>query len=130
PLTEKEGEPHGLTRDIVVSLPPGLIGNPQAIPRCSVAQLGNTPAESECPVSSQVGVSKLTLGGLSAGSFVEPVYNMAPPGGDIVARFGFFAGPYPALINIRVNSTDYSLTASVEGAPAAASLIRASTTVW
>lgn len=129
-LTEKSGEPHGLTRDIIVSLPPGLIGNPQAIQRCSVAQLGNDPDSSECPFSSQVGVSEITLGGTNAGTYTEPVYNMEPPGGDIVARFGLYAGPYPMLINVLVDSSDYSLTAAIEGAPAAASLIRASTTFW
>ena len=129
-LTQKGGEPHGLTRDLDVKLPPGMIGNPQGIPRCSLAELGDTPEESECPVSSQVGVSEITLGGGNAGTFIEPVYNMDPPGGDVVARFGLFAGPYPTVINIRVNSGDYSLTAAIEGAPAAASLIAASTTFW
>jgi hypothetical protein len=129
-LTEKDGEPHGLTRDLVVSLPPGLIGNPQGIPRCTVAQLGNNVESSECPFSSQVGVSKVTLGGDNAGTFTEPVYNMPPPGGDTVARFGLFAGLYPVLINIRVDSRDYSLKATIEGAPAAAALISATTTFW
>ena len=129
-LAEKEGEPHGLTRDLEFALPPGVVGNPQGIRRCTVTQLGTGVAESECPVSSQVGVTEVTLGGNSAGSFTEPVYNMTPPGGDIVARLGFFAGPYPALINIRVNPNDYGLIATVEGAPAAAALIAASTTLW
>lgn len=129
-LTEKAGEPFGLTRDIEVSLPPGLIGNPQALNRCSVAQLGSETGESECPFSSQVGISEITLGGKNHGTFIEPVYNMDPPGGDVVARFGLFAAIYPILINVRVNPIDYSLTASIEGAPASASLISASTTFW
>nr|MDQ3724767.1 hypothetical protein [Actinomycetota bacterium] len=129
-LTEKEGVPYARTRDIEVHLPPGLIGNPQAIPRCTVFQLGNTIDESECPIDSQIGVSEITLGGVNAGTFLEPIYNMEPPGGDIVARFGLFAGLYPMLINVRVDPTDYSLIASIEGAPSAADLIAASTTIW
>src|SRR5918994_4952011 len=43
-------EPYAQTRDVEVQLPPGMIGNPQVFPRCSVAQLGNVPEESECPV--------------------------------------------------------------------------------
>lgn len=129
-LTQKSGEPHGLTRDLDVKLPPGVIGNPQGIPRCSLTELGDVPAQSNCPIASQVGVSEITLGGGNAGTFVDPVYNMEPPGGDVVARFGLFAGIYPVVINIRVNSSDYSLTAAIEGAPAAASLIAASTTFW
>jgi hypothetical protein len=129
-LTQKDGEPHGLTRDLDVKLPQGVIGNPQGIPRCGLAELGAVPSESECPVASQVGVSEIILGGGSAGTFVEPIYNMDPPGGDVVARFGVFAGPYPTLINVRVNPGDYSLTAAIEGAPAAAELISASSTFW
>jgi hypothetical protein len=129
-LTQKAGEPHGLTRDLDVRLPPGMIGNPQGVPRCSPVQLGVLAEGSECPVSSQVGISEITLGGDNAGTFLEPVFNMDPPGGDVVARFGLFAGPYPVLINLRVNSDDYSFTAAIEGAPAAASLISAKNTFW
>ena len=129
-LTQKNGQPHGLTRDIDVALPQGVIGNPQGIPRCKLSQLGLSPEASECPVSSQVGISEITLGGDNAGSFVEPIYNMEPPGGDVVARFGLFAGPFPTLVNIRVDPLDYSLHAEVEGAPAAAFLIAASNTFW
>jgi len=129
-LAQKQGEPFALTRDIFVSLPPGLIGNPQNIQTCTLAQFGELAVESECPVSSQVGVSEVTLGGDFSGTFIDPIYNMEPPGGDVVARFGLFAGPYPTLINIRVNPIDYSLTAAVEGAASAAALIGAQNTFW
>jgi hypothetical protein len=129
-LTEKEGEPYALTRDISVALPPGVVGNPQAIPPCSVLQLGRTTAESQCPQDSQVGVSEITLGGANSGTLIEPVYNMQPPGGEIVARLGFFAGPYPFLLGVKVDPTDYGLVASLEGASGGASLIAASTTLW
>lgn len=123
-------DPHGRTRDVLVSLPPGMIGNPQRFPRCSLAQLGESPAESECPQDAQLGVTEVTLGGAINGTLVEPVYNMYSPGGDIVARFGFFAAGWPVVINVRVNPVDYSLTAGVEGAPAPATIIGASTTLW
>jgi len=129
-LTGEGNEPTGLTRDLLVSLPPGLIGNPQRFPRCTIAQFGETPEESECPQDAQVGVAELRLGGSVNGTLIEPVYNMYSPGGDIVARFGLFAGPYPSVINVRVNPVDYSLVAGVEGAPAPAQLIAASTTFW
>jgi hypothetical protein len=126
---EKEHKPFARTRDLFISLPPGVIGNPQNLPRCTIAQLGEEPEKSECPQDSQVGISEVTLAEL--GTLVEPLYNMpAPPGTDIVARFGLFAGPYPAVINVRVNPIDYSLIAAVEGAPAAAELISANTTIW
>ena len=129
-LTKNLGQPYAMTRDVVVALPQGVIGNPQGIPRCTVAQLGNMPEDSECPIDSQVGISRVTVIEPVSGTFVEPLYNMEPPGGDIVARFGFFAGLYPALINVRLDPIDYSVVASVENAPSAAKLLAAETTLW
>jgi hypothetical protein len=77
-----------------------------------------------------VGISRITLGGTISGTFNEPVYNMEPPGGDVVARLGVFAGPYPAFINVRVNPIDYSVVATLEGAPSTADLLKAETTLW
>lgn len=127
-----EPNPYAYTRNLDVSLPPGLIGNPQSIPRCTVGELGSSPGESVCPLNSQVGISEVTLGaaGGHAGTFVEPVYNMPSPGGDVVARLGFIAGLYPTFIDVRIDPTDYSLVASIENASAAAALISATTTLW
>jgi hypothetical protein len=129
-LSEIGGKPFANTKDIEVAVPPGVIGNPQGIPRCTAVQLGNIPEESECPIDSQVGVTEVAVSGLVDGTFLEPIYNMEPPGGDVVARFGFFAGSYPAFLNIRVDPIDYSLVATIEGAPSASGLIAASTTLW
>jgi hypothetical protein len=131
-LSEEGGKPFAKTRDVVFALPPGMIGNPQGVPRCTVSQLGNAPDESECPIDSQVGATEVTIGGGTSisGSFIEPIYNMEPPGGDIVARFGFMAAVYPTFVNIRVNPIDYSIVATIEGAPSAAELISAKSTLW
>jgi hypothetical protein len=126
----EKGAPYALTRDISVVLPPGLIGNPRNAPRCTIVQFGETPEESECPQDAQVGVSEVSLGGNQVGSFFEPVYNMEPPGGDFIARLGFYAALFPSFINIRLDPTDYSLVATLEGEPSAAGLISASTTLW
>ena len=127
-LTQEKTEPFAFTRDIFVSLPPGVIGNPQNFPRCSIAELGETLEESNCPQDSQVGVVETTLA--DYGTLIEPIYNMEPPGGDIVARLGFFAAIYPVVVNVRVDPQDYSLVAAVESAPAAAKLVSAITTLW
>ena len=130
-LTRKEGLPYGRTRDVDFALPPGMIGNPQAVPRCTAAQLGARNEESECPVASQVGVTAVRVIEPTSAVFLEPIYNMKPPAGsDIVARFGFFAALWPAFVNVRVDPTDYSLVASIEGAPSIAGLLEATTTIW
>ena len=128
-LGSEEKTPFALTRDIHFHLPPGMIGNPQAIPRCSNLQFGASAGES-CPINTQVGSTEVTLGGNEFGTFTEPVYNLESPGGDVVARFGFYAGIYPTVVNVRIDPHDYSIVASVEGAAAAAALISAKTTIW
>jgi hypothetical protein len=128
-LTSKENTPLGFLRDTSFHLPPGVIGNPQAIPKCSILLFSGSTEET-CPVNTQVGVVELVLGGDTPGSFTEPLYNLESPGGDIVARLGFIAAVYPVIINVRVDPHDYSLVASVEGASEAAGVISAKTTIW
>src|SRR5215207_7098676 len=78
-LTEDESEhrPYARTRDLHFSLPPGMIGNPQNYPRCSIAQFGTESKTSECPQDAQVGVTEITLAEM--GTLIEPVYNMYSP---------------------------------------------------
>ncbi|HWO83542.1 MAG TPA: hypothetical protein VNM38_07115, partial [Solirubrobacterales bacterium] len=129
-LAEKGGIPNGFTRDLFFELPPGVIGNPQTQPICTLAQFSRGSADVECPLGSQVGVSEVRLAGKLNTTLTEPVYNLPSPGGDIVARFGVYASVYPALINVRVHPVDYSLVASVQGAPSAAQLLSVRTTLW
>jgi hypothetical protein len=130
-LSQNANHPYALTRDVDVHLPPGVIGNPQAIPRCTIEQFGTEADKSQCPVASQVGVVRVAIGDPVHKTLLEPIYNMAPPAeaSDVVARFGFYA-VYPAFVNVRVDPTNYSLIASVEGSPSAAELLEAETTIW
>ncbi|HEY3492068.1 MAG TPA: hypothetical protein VGK43_03890, partial [Solirubrobacterales bacterium] len=56
-LTRDGNTPYALVRDIEIELPPGVIGNPQAIPRCTAEQLGDSSENSACPFESQVGTT-------------------------------------------------------------------------
>jgi hypothetical protein len=119
--------PYGRARDIKIELPPGMLGNPQAVPRCTPDQFGNLA----CPFASQVGTSLVQVIQPTAGFFTEPVYNMSPPRGtDIVARLGFIAVAGPVFINLRINPADFGLIAAAEGVPAASGLSQATTTIW
>ena len=129
-LSSTGGTPYAFTRDLRIVTPAGVFGNPQALPTCTTIQLGALPSESKCPQDSQVGVTEITLGGKLSGTFTEPVFNMPAPGGDIVARFGFFAGLYPTVINVRLDPQTYALSSTIEGASSTAGLIGASTTLW
>lgn len=121
-------------RDIRFDLPPGLVGDPNAIgavQQCSVQQLVSfSEPGGGCPNGSQIGVSDIAAYELLE-QFHEPVYMMQPPGGDVVARVGTIAGIYPTFIDFRVRSeSDYGITSEVDNAPALARLVQLSTTVW
>lgn len=78
--SEPEAELHALRLD----LPPGLVGNPLAVPRCSRQDFeGEVP---HCPGESQVGVVHATASGI--GDVEAPLYNLEPQPGE-VAAFGF-----------------------------------------
>ncbi len=126
-------QPYAFTRDLKIDLPPGLAGNPNAVPTCTTEQLASIAVGgSGCPQSSQVGVTAVEVYQLPF-TLTEPIYNMEAPGGssDTVARLGFPIATVPHYINIRVRSDgDYGLSASLEGLPATERVISAVTTIW
>ncbi|HET8954511.1 MAG TPA: hypothetical protein VFN18_02505 [Solirubrobacterales bacterium] len=127
---DAEGQAYANTRDVVVELPAGIFGNPEAFPKCSVVQLSTVVEKSECPQDSQVGSIDITISGTINGTFSEPVYNMPAPGGRFVARFGFFAGLYTVFINVRVDPETQALIAEARSTPAAVALIESVITFW
>jgi len=126
-LTSEGNQPYALLRDTRIELPPGVIGNPQAVPFCTPEEFGSET----CPFASQVGTSVVHVIQPIPSFLNEPVYNLPPPKGtDIVARLAFVAAVGPAIINLRVNPSDFGLIASVEGVPSASGLSQATTTIW
>jgi hypothetical protein len=68
-------------KDIVTSLPPGLLGDPMATPRCSLTQAtSGRLIEDPCPAGTQVGVYVLELNGGHV--WVGPIVNVAPETGQ------------------------------------------------
>ena len=121
------------TRRIRIDTPPGLIGDPNVLgapQQCTAEELSTYQAPGGgCPNGSQVGIG--VIGTYEAGTAVEPLYMMQPPGGDVVARLGTIAAVYPTFIDLRVRSEgDYGLVAEVREAPATASLTGLETTIW
>ncbi len=120
-----ELEPFARTRDISIEMPPGLIGNPETMPKCAVEDLVNY----RCPIASQIGVTTVAL--TQFPPFEEPVYNMKPSSPDSPGEIGFVAIFYPITAEIGVRSdTDYGLDAKMVGISSQAPLISASTTLW
>jgi hypothetical protein len=82
-LSSHEVVPTRDPKDIVVNLPAGLLGDPQAVPRCPLASLLSGVAF--CPTDTQVGVARLRLFG--GKQEVGPVVNLTPEAGQS-AEFG------------------------------------------
>ncbi len=78
------GSPEG-TKDLVVDLPPGLSGNPNAVPFCPRQIFGETLYGPECPPDSQVGVMR--LGSAEGESSATPLFSVEP-GSNELALFG------------------------------------------
>jgi hypothetical protein len=108
PQRERSFVPVQQAKDVIVDLPPGFLGNPQATPKCSLTLLENAEFDfnsssptfgqfiSKCPPGSRVGVVSIasgTIGGVYAGSLklvtqTTSVFNLAPEGAH-AAELGF-----------------------------------------
>ncbi|HEX5308045.1 MAG TPA: hypothetical protein VFW38_03085 [Solirubrobacteraceae bacterium] len=112
-------------KDVIVELPPGLIGNPEATPKCAPYNV----AHADCSGASQVGILKvLTAGGQE---HEAPIYNVEPPVG-VPAQFGArFNGFVTAHIDATIRTgSDYGITTSSLYMSAAEGLTGASVTLW
>jgi len=111
-------------KDVVVGLPPGLIGNPNAVPRCPISELSN----GTCSAASEVGA--LTITGPSL-SFTEPLYNLVSPTGQ-PAQFGANILLANSFLDITVRTgSDYGLTTtSANVSPLLGVLTGIQVTLW
>jgi hypothetical protein len=75
-------------RSLALHLPPGLVGNPLAVPRCARERF----ASGTCPASTRVGSARVTTALLLAGELSGGVYNLEPEGGE-PARLGMALAP-------------------------------------
>ena len=92
-----------------VNLPPGLVGEPGAVPKCTREQFDNG-AEGKCPADTAIGVDEATVTGPS-GAFT--VYNLVPPPG-VAAQFGFNFNGTHTFLDAKVRSGgDYGITEHV-----------------
>ncbi len=134
-VSAREGSPseeplaNAAPKDLEVAFPPGLIGNPNAVPRCSQQAFLELEVL-DCPLDSQVGTVKPFFYG-SFHSAVYPVYDVVPPAGD-PAELGFSVagiGHIPMFFHLRGNG-EYGLTASLNDIPESGPLQGAILTLW
>jgi hypothetical protein len=124
------GAPFGLhatdanPREVQTELPPGLIGNPDATPKCSPYHV----ERHECSAAAQVGVITVYT---PRHDYEEPLYNVVPPAG-VAAQFGAEVSTFgPAYIDASIRSgSDYGVTADSSGISADEGILAVSVTLW
>ena len=123
-----------LTKDLRFNLPPGLIGNPTAIPTCSLRQF--LKGDVDCPEASVIGVARTN----TALNFVlndyptpfpDPLFNLEPAPGE-PARFGFRVNnEVPIVLDTSVRTgSDYGVTVTVANIPQSNEFLSSEVTFW
>ena len=109
----------GDLKDLTIDLPPGLVENPTAIPRCTATQFSiprNSPFEStlsgeSCSGATQIGTVTVesSRGGGETRTF--GVFNLVPPPG-FPSEFGFapYGVPITVIPRVREAGLEYGLT--------------------
>ena len=120
----------GATRSVTVRLPPGVVGNPRAVPQCPSEALTTVPPN--CPPETQVGTSTIALSGLGG---VFPVYNVEPRDGNAAELVIAAAGHTSYNTNVMVTATartddDFSIEAMSVEIPAGFPLMGQTFTLW
>jgi hypothetical protein len=130
----------GDLRNARVSLPPGLIGNPVAVPSCSKtltipsnAQAGasNLDVSKFCSASTIVGTADITVVNPDGpGRMVAPVFNLEPPPG-MPAQFGFsFFGQLAILDTVVRSDGDYGIDVVGRDLNQAKPIVASSVSLW
>jgi hypothetical protein len=128
-------------KDIVVDLPPGLVGNPRALPQCTMSELlgDRGPLNpSKCPTDSQVGT--LTLWE-NAGPILEatpghphpadyPIYNMVPSRGTAAVLAINFSGVLISVAATVPAGGDYSVRTTSRNTPTTLPFAGVTFVIW
>ena len=139
PLTSPpNAAPLAPARDIVARLPPGLIANPSAVPRCLswqfVEDVGNAEQD-RCPYQAAVGVASVTFdqpGGPGTRTVATPIFNIEPEAGE-PARFGFYVPieGVPVVLTTSVRSgEDWGVNLSSNEIPQNSGISSVRVTFW
>ena len=104
---DSESDPEGVLQDLIVDLPPGMVGNPQAVAKCDGAIFEGE--NSICPQRTQVGLAEITFQkGIKA---TQPIFNLSPPLG-VPARFGFSVLSLNSFQEASLRSSEYGISVS------------------
>jgi hypothetical protein len=108
-------EPVVLPKELNGKLPPGLVGNPTPLAKCTLSQFLNISGflENQCTPQTAVGVAMVTIQepvSLGLTTLSVPIYNVEPSVGE-PARFGFYLPGTPVVLDPSVRTGgDYGIT--------------------
>jgi hypothetical protein len=134
-VLSEPGYAGGDLKDVKLELPPGLVGDPNATPKCGYQEfIREENRERLCPSDTAVGIvttylTKQGTGTISA--ITEPVYNLVPQAG-VAAEFGFIvANNTPVLLDATVRTgSDYGVTETVPNVNQAVVAQASKVTIW
>ncbi len=137
--------PAGEVKDVIVDLPPGFVGDTQAVARCTERQLQASVLsggdldnrQTACPPDSTVGMAQIEgqFTAFSSGSptanSISPIYNLVPERG-YPAEFGFMYENTAVILYASVvpSSHGYVLQIATRGIPYGLEMGNASVTFW
>jgi hypothetical protein len=139
-------EPLAFPKDLTFDLPPGLIGDPSAVPQCPLREFqsgsGSVGNRDKCPADTQVGVITLFLSAYGSSLeptfgypfvFILPVYNLEPSFGE-PARFGFTVasvGTVAVFLDTSLQTGgDYGVVISVNNTSQQVSFVGSQLSFW
>ncbi len=117
------------TKDVVVDVPPGVVGNPNVVAKCPQYDI----EVHRCPPDTQIGFAHLEVQTRSAttpGEPVYPMYNVVPDKG-YPAEFVILYGGYSVPLYVSVTpDSDYGVRVTTPGIPGYGSPIDVSVTFF
>jgi hypothetical protein len=142
-VNEIGGVPDESLKDVQLEWPAGVVGNPAAVPKCTIEQFSTEapnksiflPGSSYgfngnlCPADTEVGVAEYkTVGG--SGGLNAPVFNLVPPPG-VPAEVGSFVTAIPIIFQASVRTGgDNGITVFVRNASQALRVYGAKVSLW
>jgi hypothetical protein len=134
-LNQASLSPIELPKDLSFDLPPGLVGNPNAVAQCTMANFFALVKEANlCTPDTVVGVATVTIDEPKTAPYLTktvPVFNLVPAHGE-PARFGFeVMGKVPIVLDTSVRTgRDYGVNVTVKDATQTAGLLSSQVTLW
>lgn len=124
-------EADGNVKDVVVDLPPGVVGNPTVAPTCDRSLLSRgffTLAR--CPIESQVGIAHVSFA--FVGQILTepvPIYRFEPPR-SVPALFAFNVLGVVAVLTPELRGHDYGLTVRTPNVSQGLAITGTRITLW